>query len=260
MWDMTCSRVRHDSFTCETWLVHVWDMTRSRVRHDSFINETWIVHMTSQSEKRHTSTLLRRPNHMWDMTHSYERQRHDSFINVTRLNHMRDRDTTHSYMWHDSFICDTETRLIHICDMTHSQERRGFFKWLFSMREEVLLLRILLRRLIDSFIHTKHSRSTTHSYETWLIHVRDTVSIICETRLGHVQVSFAKQTLFYRALLQKRPVILRERRSIHSLGRRLINTRHDSFTWETRLIHMRDKSCTYERRSASIFFFLMIHS
>ena len=29
--DLTHSHVRHDSFTCETWLTHMWDMTHSRV-------------------------------------------------------------------------------------------------------------------------------------------------------------------------------------------------------------------------------------
>jgi len=38
MWDMTQSFVIHDSFVCETWLMHVsidmWDMTYSHVRRD----------------------------------------------------------------------------------------------------------------------------------------------------------------------------------------------------------------------------------
>ena len=39
---VTLSYVGHDSFICETWLVHMWDMTCSYVRHDSFICETWL--------------------------------------------------------------------------------------------------------------------------------------------------------------------------------------------------------------------------
>jgi len=93
--DVTHSYVRHDSFICKTWLVHMWDMTRSYVlsgvpevvsvcicdvtnscvRHDSFIRETWLIHM-------------------WDTTRSYVR--HDSFICETWRTHMR--DTTLSYV------------------------------------------------------------------------------------------------------------------------------------------------------------------
>ena len=40
-----CSLTRHDSFICETWLIHTWDPTNSYVRHDSFICETRLIHM-----------------------------------------------------------------------------------------------------------------------------------------------------------------------------------------------------------------------
>ena len=105
--------VWHDSFICETWLIHMWDMTRSYVRHDSFICENWLIHM-------------------WDMTHSYVW--HDSFICVTWLIHICDmthsfvwhdsfiRDMTHSYAWHDSLLWDMThsyvTWLIHVCSYT----------------------------------------------------------------------------------------------------------------------------------------------
>ena len=39
--NMTYSYVRHDSFICATWLIHMCDMTHSYVWHDSFICVTW---------------------------------------------------------------------------------------------------------------------------------------------------------------------------------------------------------------------------
>jgi len=141
-----------DSFTCETWLIHMrdvtwlihmWDvthsyvrrdMTHSYVRHDSFVCETW--HDSFICE---TSLI-----HMWDMTHSYVRcdmthsyVRHDSFICETWLIHMWDVtwlihmwDMTHSYVRHDSFICETwlETWLIHMWDVTC-----GYATWLIDV-------------------------------------------------------------------------------------------------------------------------------
>jgi len=41
MCNTTHSYMRHDSFICATWLIHMCDMTHSYVRHDSFICATW---------------------------------------------------------------------------------------------------------------------------------------------------------------------------------------------------------------------------
>jgi len=76
------SHVIHDSFICETWLIHMWDMTHSYVRHDSFTCETWVIHM-------------------WDMTHSH--MRHDSFMCRTRLIH--ECVMAHLCVKHDVFTC-----------------------------------------------------------------------------------------------------------------------------------------------------------
>jgi len=95
MCDMTHSYLRHDTFICATWRIHMCDMTHSYLRHDTFICATWRIHMC-------------------DMTHSY--LRHDAFICATWHVHMC--DMTHSYVRHDAFICATWR--IHMCDMTHS--------------------------------------------------------------------------------------------------------------------------------------------
>ena len=54
-----CPDVRHDSLTCETWLIDMWDMTHWHVRHDSLICETWLIDM-------------------WDMT--YWHAKHDAIM------------------------------------------------------------------------------------------------------------------------------------------------------------------------------------
>jgi len=80
--------VRHDSFTCVTWFIHLCGTTHLFVGRNSFIRWTWLVHMC-------------------DMTRSYAC--HDSFIRVTRLVlmrdmiHMRDMIYVHVHVGHDSF-------------------------------------------------------------------------------------------------------------------------------------------------------------
>ena len=86
---MTHSHVKHDSFTCGTWLNRMWDMTHSHKRHDAFMCETWLLHT-------------------WDMTHSC--LRHDSFTWPTcgaRVECMC-----------DSLLCSSW--LIPMWNMTHS--------------------------------------------------------------------------------------------------------------------------------------------
>jgi len=86
---MTHSYVRHDSFICATWPIHMCDMTHSYVRHDAFICATW-------------------PIHMCDMMHSYGR--HDSFICAMWPMHMcdmthSDRHATHSCIFVCAYVC-----------------------------------------------------------------------------------------------------------------------------------------------------------
>ena len=48
---MTHSCGRHDSFICDTWLIHMWDMTHSYVTQDSFICDSWLIHMRRMTHK-----------------------------------------------------------------------------------------------------------------------------------------------------------------------------------------------------------------
>ena len=47
--DSTHPYVRHDSFTCATWLIHMCNMTHSHVQHDSFTCATWLIHMCNMT-------------------------------------------------------------------------------------------------------------------------------------------------------------------------------------------------------------------
>ena len=136
---------------------------------------------------------------------------HDSYI----------RDKTHScvtwliHMWHDSFICgmshdsfmcdmthSCEAWLIHmwhdsfICDMTHSYVTR----WLMPCRHASFLLQVYMydvTRFYNRSICQKGSLITCAM--GWLRWVGSLKS----------KVSFAEYSLFYRALLHSRPIILR---------------------------------------------------
>ena len=48
------SYVRHVSFICVTWLVHMCDMTHSYVWHDSFIYVTRLIHMRDMTHSMRT--------------------------------------------------------------------------------------------------------------------------------------------------------------------------------------------------------------
>jgi len=81
---MTHSYVRHDSFICATRLICLDNMNHSQVRHDAFICVTSIIYDPLRLHwVRSRHDLLHRVRnectwwliHMWNMTHSYVRQK-----------------------------------------------------------------------------------------------------------------------------------------------------------------------------------------
>jgi len=198
---MAHSDVWHDSFICVTWLLHVCHLTRSYVWHDYFICLTWLIHVLIE--------LLPNVNfnicvawliHMCDMIHSYEW--HDSFVSiyitwlpcmfnccqrhfrsVTSPAHMC--DMTRPYFWYA--VSRRMIWLIHTCDMTHflCVTWHIFYVWhdAFSMYDMTHFLCV----------------TSPVPYVGWLRFVGSFKS----------WVSFAEYSLFYRALLQKRRIILR---------------------------------------------------
>ena len=105
MCDMTHSDVRHDSFKCETWLIHMWDMTHSYVRHDSFRCVPWLIQICDVTMRESKRALF-----ISDRVTAQHR--------CYRNSHTCVRDTTHSDVkW-----------LIQMCDMTHSDVCHDSFK------------------------------------------------------------------------------------------------------------------------------------
>jgi len=161
-------------------------MTVNEPHSQSFICVTWLIHIWHASFIVDWSmSIFGRDTFVWrdsftfcDMTHSHVWR--DSFTFC---------DMTHSNVWCDSFKC---------CDMTRSHVWRdslpvdwslGIFGWdTFVCRDSF------------TFCDMTHSRVWRDSFtvDRWL---RSVGSI-------KLQVSCAEYRLFYRALLQKRPIIL----------------------------------------------------
>ena len=163
------TRTWHDTSICVTWLIYMWHDSFI-VWYESFICLTWLIHMC-------------------DVTHSYVW--HDSFVCVTWL--IPTCDMTHPYVWHDSFIC--VTWLIYMCDMTH------LYVW------------------HDSFIAKWADWANWANWTNWakvfgklsseLTFKLQKMTMGWLRLVGSLKwwVSFAEYSLFYRALLQKRPII-----------------------------------------------------
>jgi len=230
----------HDSWLCVTWRICVCDMTHCYAWHDSFLPVTWLIPMCGMTYSHvwHDSFLCvtwRIP--MCDMTHFYAF--HDSFACVTWLIAMRDRthscvwrdsfpcvawlipmcDMTHSYVWHDSFLC--VSWLICVCDMAHS------YVWYISLVRAIfaLLTRAAYVMSHTQISHVTHRNESCHTGNVTqgMSHTQMRNFFVLLTRAAHpamgglrlvgslkVWVSFAEYRLFYRALLQKRFVILRD--------------------------------------------------
>jgi len=141
---------------CVTWPIHICDMTHSYVWHDSFICETWLIHRPSPcSPLRPCTTALR------DMTHSSSYVWHDAFICTTWLIHMC--DIIHSCVWQYSLI--RATWLIHTCDMAHSHVRYDL-----HIELPAKLLDYFLQRN-KSNINYSSVRHDSFTCTIWLIHL-----------------------------------------------------------------------------------------
>jgi len=146
-WLLTHLRVRHDSFTCAPWLIHICTMTHLRVRHDLFTCTPWLIYVCAMTHSHvHHDSLLKE---CWDAVARFKCMRHDSlrecatwfmahshvqchsFVRapwLTARKHgdalarfMRMRHDSFMCMCHDSFMCvwyDTWT--IHMCALTHN--------------------------------------------------------------------------------------------------------------------------------------------
>jgi len=134
------------------------------------------------------------------MTYSYAW--HDSFMFGTWLIYMCDK--THPYVWHDSFVC--VTWLIHMCDTTYSHESLGSFicvTWLIHTCD-VTQLGLEWAGHVDRPMSHRNGGLQQKKQSTEIC-TMGWIRLVGSLKL---QVSFAEYRLFYRALLQKRPIIL----------------------------------------------------
>ena len=170
-------RLCHMRHSCVFYACVIWDT------HDSHSHVTYYTWNDAFHQEgripRHLSCLMKRKYYLsyailwvwfiWDTTHSYE----------TPLIHMR----------HDSFICD----ILYVKWSIPSREENSVFRVLWRedipcvchMRHDSLICDLSYEtwlnhiwRIICGILcvcHTRHDSSiwdTTHSYETWLIHMR----------------------------------------------------------------------------------------
>jgi len=92
--------MRHDSFTCATWLINTWDVTHSHVWHDSFICVTILVQIGKGGAPVPVKILIY--IYMWDLTHLYYMTH--SYRQGSHMCDIRTCDMTHSHVGHDSLI------------------------------------------------------------------------------------------------------------------------------------------------------------
>ena len=238
---------RHDSVICETWLIHMWDMTHSYVRHNSLIYETRLIHM-------------------WDMTHWYVR--HDSFICETWLMHMC------AYEW-QPFICAHvhESCLtyqwvmshISMSHVSHINESCLIYQWVMLACDSkglVLLPLCHARFGVMSLSHVTHEWVyKSYEYELYEIHVwhySSTYNFYTHSCVRHDSFVHRSTLLWQRFLpmwgtfhsdVGCDSFALRGADSdgLVSLALSQFMCRHDSFVWETLLIHMRDIAHSYVR-------------
>jgi len=224
----------------------------SYVWHDSFTRVTWqyLFHAYTCQYLLHMCDMIL--SHVWHGTPGHHWW---GILWVCRFIHRC--DTTPSYG------VDTMSRLFKMIGLFC---KRALQKRRYSAKEPYNCKEPTNRSHRICAIWLIHTCAMTHSYVwhdslicvTWLIPTcnmpRSYVwydSFICVTRLPSMgwvrivgsfklQVSFAEYSLFYRALLQKRPMILRSQLIVATPY-----VWHDSFLHVTWLIHMCDMTHSY---------------
>jgi len=183
--------MRHDSFICVTWLIHMCDMTHPYVCDLTYAYVCDLTHV-----------------YLWGMTHPYVYHdsfifmRHDSFICVTWLIHIYEAwlihkgNMTHLHVWPDLFVC--VTWLIHMCDMTISHV------WHDSLIRETSLIHVQIvgtlvaKSISGSLMNAQVCCVLVHSVAVCCRLSSDIHAILC----SGVHQTFQKYTLDTMQLLR----------------------------------------------------------
>jgi len=259
----------HDSFICETSLIHIWDIaihrgdtTHSYLRHDSFIYETWLLHMWD------TTHLHLRNCYPYDSFHwkCYTLKSTKSGISDSSVSRGTNSNWDFGLIWicTDKFeLLDWvnvrgvallvesdigETRPLHMWDMTPSYMRYDSFiceKWPIYVWE---MTHSNVRH--DPFI-----------CQTWPIQMWDMThscvrhdSFICETWRIHMwDMTFHRDRRGIRIQHHKWHVPYCSRDMTHS------HVRHHLFLCATWPVHMWDTTHSYVRRDLFIYEAWPIH-
>jgi len=175
MWDLPHSYMWHDLFTCETCLIHICDMTYSHVRPASFIYVTWLIHMwdlpTAKPMLYIGNPAATSPSPVFCLHINESWYIYEWVMSHVWMSHVtRMNEACHMYEWVMSRIW-----LSHVTCMSRVtyKSRTVFIKIMYSSCQRSIM-------------------AYTHLY------------LIARIKL---YVSFAECRLFYRALLQKRPII-----------------------------------------------------
>ena len=242
MCDMIHSYVWHDSFICVTWLIHMCDVTHSYLWHDSLICVTWLIHMCESlnhmCDMTHSYAHVTRSCEgrdsfcIRDMNHSFVW--HDSFMCVTWLVRMRNMTRTWTSRYDVThFMCVTRwygvatiSRLLKFVRLfcKRAQEKRLYSaKKTYDLKEPTNRSHLthsgydvnhfivgLMRFISHTFIGRTWLMSHVSHYDTWWVW-RVSFHMGWLRLVGSLKlyVSLAEYSLFYRALLQKRSIILR---------------------------------------------------
>jgi len=244
--DMTHSHVRHDSLICATWVtcsrtihlcatwcIRMCDMTHSYVWHDSFECVTWLIHTCDR-----THSYLWHDSYTCDVSDIFSvRMWHDSFT----------CDMTHSHVTHSHVfsVCGLPKILKNpaqslMCSPLHIQQLFGgtrifsfptppnstkcLVNWIlpkirFRSRNTHSYLNVLYIKQL--FGRTPSQRNTFSKIRRWynlsffkrlsFFGFWKVFAMGWLRSVGSIKsyVSFAEYRLFYRALLQKRPIFNR---------------------------------------------------
>jgi len=200
--------------SCDVWMSHVTHMNEARHTYEWGTAHIWMRHVTHThayvvwrvDELCHTYAWVTSHSHVSHETYTgYSRVVIWVYVTwgmwMSHVTHMN--ESWHTYEWGALRMCMNHgTRMWHTCAMTHGTRMSHTCAMTRRMSEARCACACVAS-------HIKETRSTT--YRIWLEFLLCETGMRCLQLVGslELQVSFAEYSLFYMALVQKRPIILR---------------------------------------------------